>query len=102
MPLGIVKLYKRLLSVFDMDTSFSRIHLIGGLIAGATVAEIAFPNPITTLTQFSPEIPESTRSSISRSFLTPSILARGMKPKSTRRRYEVPSPPRRGVPGGGS
>ncbi len=86
-----------------MDTSFSRIHLIGGVLAGGIVAAIASANPFTTLTQFSPEIAASSRSSISRSFLTPSILAQGMKPKLTKRRqYEAPSPPRRGVPGGGS
>lgn len=86
-----------------MDISFSRLHLIGSLLTGGAVAAIAFANPITTLTQFSANIAESTLASISRSFLTPSILGRGMKPQSTlRRRYEVPPPPRRGVPGGGS
>lgn len=102
-----------------MDTSFSRMHVIGGLIAGAVVAAIALAspfakqsiaNPITTLTQFSKDITPASETKgaelfarTQRNAVTISILARGIKPKFTkRRRYEVPSPPRRGVPGGGS
>ena len=101
-----------------MDTSFSRIHLIGGVLAGGIVAAIASANPFTTLTQFSKEIAPVLESRgaeeqvsrgaeffalTQRNALTISILAQGMKPKLTNRRQkETPSPPRRGVPGGGS
>ncbi len=77
------------------------MHLIGGVVTGVAVAAIAGANPITTLAQFSSNIAESTTSSISRCFFTPSILARGMKPKLTKtRQSELPPPPKRGVPGG--
>lgn len=101
-----------------MDTSFSRMHVISGLIAAATVAAIAIANPFTTLTQFSqyitfPSASKGAEQQVSRgvkSFartqrnaLNISILARNIKPKFTKRQqYQVPSPPRRGVPGGGS
>ena len=86
------------------------MHLIAGLIAGGAVAAIAIANPITTLTQFSPAGAEGQVSRgteffarAQRNAVTISILAQEMKPKLTKRRqYELPSPPRRGVPGGGT
>lgn len=86
-----------------MDVSFSRMRLIGGLLAASV---LAIANP--TLTQFSPQITPAPLAEahnrneaefpaiIERNTLTVSVLAR------LRRQKEAPPPPRRGVPGGGT
>lgn len=88
-----------------MDVSFSRMRLIGGLLAASV---LAIANPLITLTQFSAQITPAPKAEahdrkeaefpaiIERNALTVSVLAR------LRRQKEAPPPPRRGVPGGGT
>lgn len=88
-----------------MDLNFSRMHLVGGVLAGGTIAAIAIAHPFPRLTQFSPSSSKGTAflAIAQRNAVTISILARGMKPKSNpKRQQETSDSPRRGVPGGGT